>query len=216
MATDTAHQEWDETWKTEQGRANWIKPEPDVLSCATSLRLHGADTALDLGCGVGRHALAMAALGFETTAFDASEAGLAEAALQAQKRNLTLKTLKGSMTDLPFPDGSFDYVLSFNVIYHGDPDIVRTTVREVTRVLKGGGTFQGTMLSKRRQDFGRGVEVAPNTFVQPDGPGDKSHPHFFCNAAELIALLPDFEILALEDVDNNGDWHWHFVAQRIG
>ncbi len=46
-------------------------------------------------------------------------------------------------------------------------------------------------------------------------PGLRTNPHFFCNAGELVALLPDFEILSLKDVDEAGDWHWHFTAERV-
>ena len=215
-ATDTAHEAWDQTWRSREESEEWGTPVEDVLACATRLRLAGAQTALDLGCGVGRHALALAALGFTTTALDASESGLAEVEAAARDRGLTVETVPGRMTELPFADASFDYVLSWNVIYHGDRDVVAKAVAEIARVLKPGGTYQGTMLSKRRADHGRGVEISPNTFVQPDGSGDKQHPHFFCNAAELVALFDGFEVLGLRDFDPDGagEWHWHLVAER--
>ncbi len=216
-ATDTAHEAWDQTWRSREESEEWGTPIDDVLHCATRLRLQGARTALDLGCGVGRHALALAALGFETTALDASESGLAEVAANARTRDLAIETMPGRMTDLPFADASFDYVLSWNVIYHGDGEVVAKAIAEIARVLKPGGTYQGTMLSKRRHDYGRGIEISPNTFVQPDGSGDKQHPHFFCNAAELIALFDGFEARELRDVDpeDAGEWHWHLVAERV-
>ena len=83
-------------------------------------------------------------------------------------------------------------MLSFNVLYHGDPGIVRTAIGEIRRVLKPGGIFQGTMLSKRNAGFGVGTEVAPDTFIRDAGDdmddSDKVHPHFYCDAAGLVAL----------------------------
>ena len=35
------------------------------------------------------------------------------------------------LTDLPFEDGSFDHVLSWNVIYHGDEVVLRETIAEI-------------------------------------------------------------------------------------
>lgn len=214
--TATAHEAWDQSWQTQEGRSRWLTAEPAVLTQATRLRLQGAQKALDLGCGVGRHALALARLGFETTAFDASAAGLEQTRESASNLGLSVKTTQGVMTELPFEEGEFDYLLSWNVIYHGDGSVVRSSLGEIARVLKPGGIFQATMLSKRRFDYGVGVEISPNTFVQPEGTGDKTHPHFFCDATELTILFHDFDILSLEDVDdeNNQKWHWNVVAER--
>ncbi|MEM7044826.1 MAG: class I SAM-dependent methyltransferase, partial [Pseudomonadota bacterium] len=74
--TDTAHHHWDKLWQVDEGRADWLEPDPDVVVFAKS-RFDASDRrALDLGCGVGRHALALAAIGFDTSAMDASPAGL--------------------------------------------------------------------------------------------------------------------------------------------
>lgn len=216
MKTDTAHVVWNERWTTPQGRADWLVPEPDVVALSERLRAGGrTHRVLDLGCGVGRHALHLARLGFETHATDLAEAGLAEVSRAAEAERLTIATRSAPMTALPFPDGHFDYVLSFNVIYHGDPAIVATAIGEITRVLRPGGVYQGTMLSKRNANHGVGTEVAPHTFVR-DGDDDKDHPHFYCDAAELVALFPEFELLSLEDRVHAqpGSWHWHLAAER--
>lgn len=216
--TETAYQSWDDTWRSAHGRAAWLTPEPDVLNWATRLRMTGQLTALDLGCGVGRHALALAALGYNTCAYDASQAGLAVVAESAAQRGLSLDVQYGTMTELPFPDASFDYVVSWNVIYHGDEAIVEKAISEILRVLRPSGFFQGTLLSKRQVDYGVGTEISKNTFVNPEGGGDKSHPHYFCSARELTRLLAGFELLELCDVEGQqgkpGNWHWHFMAER--
>jgi SAM-dependent methyltransferase len=223
MRTDTAHRAWDLRWGTAEGRAEWLMPDPDVSEVAEELAGRPSPAkALDIGCGVGRHALLFARLGLDTTAVDLAEQGLAEVRRNAEAEDLTIRTLTAPMNELPFAAGSFDYVLAFNVIYHGDPGIVRQTFAEVRRVLVPGGTFQGTMLSKRNAGFGVGTEVAPNTFVRDaldaEDDDDKSHPHFYCNAAELTDLLSGFELTSLRDVVQRkpGAWHWQFVAERLG
>ena len=215
--TDTAHLTWDRRWRTEEGRADWIAPEPDVRATAERAYADGARRALDLGCGVGRHALMLAEIGYETAALDASEAGLAELEAGAVARGLTVDARRGMMTSLPFAGAAFDYVLSFNVIYHGAPDVVAAAISEIARVLRPGGTYQGTMLSKRNVNFRQGVEVAPDTWVR-DGDDDKDHPHFYCDAAGLIRLFDGFELWSLDDRLHSkpGSWHWHLSAERRG
>ena len=223
MKTDTAHRAWDLRWGTAEGRAEWLMPDPDVSEVAEEMAARpGKIRALDLGCGVGRHALLFARLGLDTTAVDLAEAGLAEVRRNAEAEDLAIRTQTAPMTELPFADEAFDYVLAFNVLYHGDPSVVRSAFTEIKRVLKPGATFQATMLSKRNAGFGLGTEVAPNTFVRETaGEGDdsdKAHPHFYCNASELIGLLAGFEVRSLRDVTQKqpGAWHWQFVAERLG
>lgn len=216
MRTDTAHRKWNETWDTEEGRRAWSAAEPDVIDCAGTAYGKGARRAFDLGCGVGRHALALARIGFEVDALDGSEIGLAQLDRAAAAEGLPVRTHPGLMTELPFADASFDYLLTFNVIYHGDPAIVRRTLSEIRRVLRPGGTLQLTMLSKRNSFFGKGEEIAPSTFVIADAGDDKVHPHFYCNAAELVELLAGFELVSLFDSEHKpGHWHWHAVAERV-
>jgi hypothetical protein len=101
-----------------------------------------------------------------------------------------------------------DYVLSWNVIFHGTMDDVGRRLGEIWRVLKPGGLFQGTMLSKRDVQFGRGRAIAPGTFIRGNDP--KAHPHFYCDLAGLAVLFAGFELLSLtqEEQRRPGSWHW--------
>ena len=85
---------------------------------------------------------------------------------------------------------------------------------EIWRVLKPGGLYQGTMLSKRDAQFGRGRQVAPDTFIRGTDP--KAHPHYYCDLAGLAALFAGFVLLSLthEEQRRPGSWHWHILAER--
>ncbi len=216
LATATAHRAWDQCWGTEEGRSDWLVPESEVVSVASGLRAKGARRAVDLGCGVGRHALCLASLGFTVAALDGSEAGIAFARNAAVKAGHAIDFQTGLMTDLPYADQSFDYVLAWNVIYHGDREVVQRCLAEIHRVLRRRGTFQGTFLSQRNQHYGQGREIAPHTFIL-EGVSDKGHPHFYCHAAELVKLLKGFEPVSLIDREQLQpvSYHWHFVAERL-
>lgn len=215
MKTDTADQHWNDHWAGIQQGSKWLTPEDDVIRWAKGFQPDAR--ILDLGAGVGRHALALAANGYEVTALDAAPEGLA--AIDTADMGVT--TTLGRMNALPYEDHSFDHVLSWNVIYHGDEDILLKTIAEIRRVLKPGGTYMGTMLSKRRLpsecEKYAGREISRNAWVF-DAPGtDKIHPHYFCNAAELLALFAGFETLWLEDREHEkpGSYHWHLIMERL-
>ena len=214
MKTDTAHEHWNTQWADIAEGSKWLTPEPDVIRWAGGLTPGAA--ILDLGAGVGRHARALAAQGFAVTALDAAPDGLA--AIDAAGAGVN--TVLAPMDALPFADGAFDHVLSWNVIYHGDEAVLTRTIAEIARVLKPGGSFLGTMLSKRNGHFGKGREISTDTFIYDhDGSGDEAHPHYYCNAQELVALFDGFELMELRDVDHSHrrpeHWHWHLVAEWL-
>jgi SAM-dependent methyltransferase len=215
MNTATAHHDWDRRWRTEEGRGKWLTPEEDVREVAAALRASGMRRAIDLGCGVGRHAIHLASLGFSVAALDGSQNGVAIARQRAQEAGQPIEVLLGLMTELPFRQGQADYLLAWNVIYHGSGSVVQRCLEEIRRVLRPGGVFQGTMLSKRNRHYGQGREVAADTFIL-DGVSDKQHPHFYCNADELTGLLRGFRLRSLTEWDHNqnGSYHWHLVAER--
>jgi len=211
----TAAEAWDRRWATAEGRADWIDAHPDVIAILPELKARGFSTALDLGCGVGRHALLLARHGFDVDAYDGSATGLAVLNEEAERRGLAVRTQHGNADALPFADGAFDFVLSWNVIYHGNLGDTGRRIAEVWRVLKPGGVFQATFLPTRNANYGLGRRIAPDTFVI-DGSEERGHPHFYCDAATLVGLLSGFELLSLTQQQHQkpDSWHWHVIAER--
>lgn len=213
--TDTAHQDWDIRWQSEDGREDWLRPDSLVLDFIDELKTRGVKRVLDLGCGVGRHSILLAEQGFDVIAVDGSPSGLDFLRQTANRLGDRVDVRQGLMTDLEIEDDSIDYVLAFNVIYHGSPAVVECSISEIKRVLTASGLFQGTMLSKRNANFGIGTRVDRDTYVREDE-SDKSHPHFYCNARDLLDLFSGFEPLSISDQVHKkpGSWHWHLTLER--
>ncbi len=92
---------------------------------------------LDVGCGGGCYTIAMGRLGADQVVWcDLSEEGLADArARMAGMANVAFE--RASALDLPFDDGSFDFVCCSGVLHHTtDAD---RGLDELTRVLRPGG-----------------------------------------------------------------------------
>jgi SAM-dependent methyltransferase len=91
---------------------------------------------LDVGCGTGVLAARLAAAGYEMTGLDPS-GGMLDVMRQ---RSPEVAAVEGSGDELPFPDGSFDLVLTVAALHHiADAGAVRRTLGEMVRVAAPGG-----------------------------------------------------------------------------
>ena len=97
------------------------------------------DTILDAGCGAGVHSVRMAKAGYRVDAIDISSAALDDARARADADGVADKITfrQEDLTQLSFPDGSYDRVISWGVIIH-IPD-AQAAIAELTRILAPGG-----------------------------------------------------------------------------
>jgi ubiquinone/menaquinone biosynthesis C-methylase UbiE len=105
--------------------------------------LEGDERLLDAGCGTGMMALRIAARypGCTVHGTDISPKMIAVARRDAERQGLAVDLCVGSVTDLPYPDDSFD-VVTTNIMYHHlDLAEKRQAVTEIAHVLKPGGRY---------------------------------------------------------------------------
>jgi SAM-dependent methyltransferase len=211
----TAHEAWDAAWADADASRPWTTPEQWVCDVVPRLDRAGADRVLDLGCGIGRHSLLLAAAGFRVTALDASPTALASLRATATELSLELDLVQHDFLRLPFATETFGYALAWNVLYHGDGDTLRAALAEAHRVLAPDALFHVTFLSTANEGYGRGVEIRPDTFVVPDG-GEKAHPHVYCTREAVAEALAAFALVQLRHraQAHPEDWHWEALVRR--
>jgi SAM-dependent methyltransferase len=101
-----------------------------------SVDLHAGERVLDVPCGSGSAALAAARRFCRAVGVDAPEL-LERAQRRAEAEGLEVAFLEGHAQDLPFPDGSFEVVLSASdAMLNPDQE---GTVGELLRVCRPGG-----------------------------------------------------------------------------
>jgi SAM-dependent methyltransferase len=115
------------------------------------LGLTPGDRVLDVGAGFGRHVFECARRGADVVALDYAEdevvqtratlGGMVDAGEIDVDRFKGV--LRGDATRLPFADGSFDVVITSEVLEHIQNDVA--AIAEMVRVLKPGGHFAATV-----------------------------------------------------------------------
>ena len=114
----------------------WLEPFLPLLES------HGCRQVLDLGCGTGYDALALARRGFEVEGIDYAQVAIDEAIRLAGAEGLAIDFRQGDIgLRLPYADGAFDAVISNLVLHSFDDAALRRIVGEVDRCLRPGGLF---------------------------------------------------------------------------
>ena len=115
--------------------ATLIQPVADAL--CHSVDLHAGWRVLDVACGSGNAAIAAARHGCEVVGIDYVPALLARGRRRAEAEGVTIDLLEGDAEAIPFPDDSFDAVLSvYGSMFAPNH---RRAAAELMRVCRPGG-----------------------------------------------------------------------------
>ncbi|WP_430883237.1 class I SAM-dependent methyltransferase [Fusibacter sp. JL216-2] len=214
---------WNRYWGQNDDLQHWKKPALEVTDYFHRAFKEKSETRiLDLGCGIGRHALAMARMGYLVTAVDFSQEALKALDKAGQKENLAIETIKRSYTEALFNKNTFDAVLSYNVLYHGTRLEFMKSMEICKSYIKPSGILFFTCPTRDDGKYGSGQKVAPHTYKSENSvhPGDV---HYFSDEKDIHDFLIGFKTLSLSK--NEHVWnhkgtdqfssYWVVVAQKL-
>ncbi|MGK5111582.1 class I SAM-dependent methyltransferase [Geodermatophilus sp. CPCC 205506] len=126
-----------EVWAAGDYQKVGVRLVPCSEQLVADLGVRPGDRVLDVGGGTGNTALAAARRDADAVCSDLVPELLEYALRRAEVEGLTIGTEVADAGELPFPDDSFDVVVStFGVVFAADPE---QAARELVRVLRPGG-----------------------------------------------------------------------------
>ena len=136
---------------------------------------------LDLGCGTGTLAIMakQAQPAAEVTGLDADPDMLKVAKYKAAQLRVPVKFEVGFTEKLPYPDESFDRVLSSIMIHHLKTPDKKLTAQEVYRVLRPGGQLHIIDFGKPVTWYGKILGSFLHNFEEANDNIDGKLPEFF-------------------------------------
>lgn len=184
----------------------------------------GCKTVLDLGTGLGRHAICFAKHGLRVSAIDISEYGIKHLQSWAENENLKIDAKVGDMLDLPYEDNKFDCLFAYHVISHSDTMGIKKIIKEIERVLKPKGEVFLSFSSKETTDFIEAVrpKIDDNTLFWNDGTDIDGSPLFYANVPDILELLSNFDDIFIRhteycnlDINNKSKTKYYYVSAKL-
>lgn len=204
----------------------WRTPSAESFYLVNRWRNLGFKDFLDLGCGLGRHAILFGKEGFRVSCFDISEKAVEETEKWAKTEGLEFEYKVGDMLNLPYADDSFDAILCRNVISHTDTAGMKKIVKELYRVLRSGGECYLTLGSKDTWGWKetKWPLIDENTRLRKEDGPENDVPHFYADYDLVKRLFSDFEIMDIHQVEefheNKAEgrvyesWHYHVLIRK--
>lgn len=193
MNSEDERAHWD--LKYEQGLPSLTKPDPFFMFAYGRFvepSFPNAGVALDLACGLGRHALWLAGRGWRVCGVDLSDVAIGKLNQPALELNVRLDLSVGDASDYKFEPTRFDLIVLF---YHLD----RNLFPKMVSALKPGGL----LICKMRLQW------------DPDGglTGVSANP---LRRNELPLLVPELHVLYHEERPVRGRGVVGFIGRKSG
>ena len=131
---------WRFEWRYWRNKTPWdTQTTPPEVNDFIRHNLPGR--ALDLGCGTGTNAIALAKHHWQVTGVDFSHKAIASARRKAAAKGMTIDFHIGDVTDLAFLQGPFQYALDIGCLHSLRPEDWIKYVHDLSRLVSQGGQY---------------------------------------------------------------------------
>ena len=147
---------------------------------------------LEVGCGNGKTAVALAKRGYRVTGMDFSQ----KAIDICRELILDADFVCASVLNIPFENGSFDGISAFHVLEHLTDEELNKASEELYRVMKTGGYLLVKSFAEGDMRAGKGI-VSGDSVIRGNG----ILYHYFTED-ELTSKLSQFECVSIRTVED--------------
>lgn len=153
-------------------------------------------TVLDIGCGTGEQVKRYRKFGFNAVGIEPAE----NMRLIAQKYNPGVPILDGIITNLPFQNESFDFILAIEVLRYLHPLDIQQAYKEMLRVLKPEGKLVFTMVNRYALDGFFLYDTLKKMFFKFTGTKESVH----CEFVTPKQIQRDLNSLGIKEIEFYG------------
>lgn len=122
---------------------------------------NGISDILIPGIGYGRNAQVFVENDIKVTGIEISKTAIE---LAGTHYHHDIKIFHGSVTDMPFDDHLYEGIFCYGLVYLLNPEQRKKMIRDSYNQLKPGGWMIFSVVSKNSPNYGKGKEVAKDTF----------------------------------------------------
>ncbi|HON77428.1 MAG TPA: class I SAM-dependent methyltransferase [Spirochaetota bacterium] len=211
-----------DSWNSHYTRDKSVLIYPDetlVRMMSPVLKTHSPAgvTAVDLGCGTGRHLKYMIESGIGTVSGLDFSMNALRVCSELYPESLLVQ---GDNTALPFAADSIDFAVAWGSLHYCVKEDMHTIISEIYRVLKPGGMLFGTLRSARDTMLRSGRHAGNNVWIT-DLKDIRNSVVSFYDEEELNGALTPFtrhrygimERSTLGDITRTIS-HWYFEAVK--
>ncbi len=198
MEKETFAKSWD--WKKDHDFSIWLNPSDEALWLGQKWK--GKRRFLDFGCGLGRHSLYFASLGYEVLGFDLSEDAVRKTTELFRDHGLEGTFVQSDMHHVALPDACCDCLLAYHVASHTTLKGIQKVIDEIYRLLdEGGSCFLDLCAEDCWTATESGYPHIDECTVVPDRGEEEGIPHCCPDRERVIALFKKFNDVRIEKKD---------------
>ena len=215
--TQTAVAAWDRRWATDEGRADWLEPEPEVREIVALLKARGgAHGRLTSAAASGGMRCSWRRPALRSRRSTAARSASTRLAKSADARGLALSLREGAADALPFADGSLRFRAVVECHLSRQPGRCRPAARRDMAGAEARRAVPGHDAADPQQQLRARPPRSPPTPLSTTRSRSARTRISIATPPGWSRCSPGFELLSLTQREHKkpGSWHWHIVAER--